>query len=81
MNFINYIFNIHFSELQFSHDVMDNAVAVLHKIEHFISNCHNYIVGNWNTGDVNEATLFRVSYLSRCILLFYIKTYIYSLLN
>lgn len=60
---------------------MDNAVAVLHKIEHFISNCHNYIVGNWNTGDVNEATLFRVSYLSRCILLFYIKTYIYSLLN
>ncbi|XP_003395414.1 probable cysteine--tRNA ligase, mitochondrial [Bombus terrestris] len=47
------------NELQFSHDVMDNAVAVLHKIEHFISNCHNYIVGNWNTGDVNEATLFR----------------------
>lgn len=42
---------------------MNNAVAVLHKIEHFISDCHSYTVGNWDTGNVDEATLFRVSYL------------------
>lgn len=42
---------------------MNNAVVVLHKIENFINDCHNYIIGNWDTGKVDEVTLLRVSYL------------------
>lgn len=54
---------IHFLELKFSNDVMNNAVAVLHKIENFINDCHNYIIGNWDIGKVDEVTLLHVSYL------------------
>ncbi|KAK1132805.1 hypothetical protein K0M31_014177 [Melipona bicolor] len=46
-------------ELKFSNDVMNNAVVVLHKIENFISDCRNYIIGNWDTGKVDEVTLLR----------------------
>lgn len=41
---------------------MNNAIDILHKIEHFISNCDNYIVGRWTIGNVEEVALLQVSY-------------------
>lgn len=50
------------SELKFSDVIMNNAIDILHKIEHFINNCDNYIAGKWNIGNIDEVSLLRVSY-------------------
>ncbi|XP_012145240.2 cysteine--tRNA ligase-like protein, mitochondrial [Megachile rotundata] len=43
--------------LKFSDLVLKNAVSILHKIEHFLNDCDNYINGRWNIGNVDEVTL------------------------
>ncbi|KZC06253.1 Cysteine--tRNA ligase, mitochondrial [Dufourea novaeangliae] len=47
------------NEIHFSDDIMDNAVNLLKKIEHFLSNCDNYVAGKWISGNVDEVTLLR----------------------
>lgn len=42
---------------------MNNAIDILHKIEHFINDCDNYIAGKWNIGNIDEVALLRVSYI------------------
>ncbi|CAK9813984.1 Cysteine--tRNA ligase, mitochondrial [Anthophora quadrimaculata] len=43
--------------LKFSNDLMNNAVHILHKIEHFINDCNSYIGGRWNLGKIDEVML------------------------
>ncbi|XP_016917911.1 probable cysteine--tRNA ligase, mitochondrial isoform X2 [Apis cerana] len=47
------------NELKFSDVIMNNAIDILHKIEHFINNCDNYITGKWNIGNIDEVALLR----------------------
>lgn len=68
----------YFSELKFSDVIMNNAIDILHKIEHFINNCDNYITGKWNIGNIDEVALLRVSYIYYLIIssYFYINAFI-----
>ncbi|CAL7950106.1 unnamed protein product [Xylocopa violacea] len=43
--------------LEFSDTTMNLAVDLLHKIEHFINDCDNYIAGRWNIGNIDEVAL------------------------
>ncbi|XP_029043881.1 probable cysteine--tRNA ligase, mitochondrial isoform X1 [Osmia bicornis bicornis] len=45
------------NEVKFSDVILTNAVTTLHKIEHFITDCENYIAGRWNMGNVDEVAL------------------------
>ncbi|KOC70241.1 putative cysteine--tRNA ligase, mitochondrial [Habropoda laboriosa] len=51
------LFSNYKTGIQFSDNVMINAVNILHKIEHFINDCNSYIAGNWNCGNVDEVML------------------------
>ncbi|XP_066594395.1 probable cysteine--tRNA ligase, mitochondrial isoform X2 [Prorops nasuta] len=43
--------------IEFSDELMKNSVAILHKIENFISDCDNYVIGKLPRGNVNGSAL------------------------
>ncbi|XP_076645259.1 cysteine--tRNA ligase-like protein, mitochondrial isoform X1 [Halictus rubicundus] len=47
------------NDIEFCDDVMNNAVNIMNKVEHFIATCDNYVVGKWTTGNVDEVALLR----------------------
>jgi len=40
---------------------MQNAVLVTQKFDNFINDCDNYVVGKFETGDIDENLLFTVN--------------------
>lgn len=54
---------------------MTGAVSTMNKIEHFISDCDNYIAGRWSAGNVDEVTLLRVSVFVNYIINVYMHSY------
>ncbi|XP_033335585.2 cysteine--tRNA ligase-like protein, mitochondrial isoform X1 [Megalopta genalis] len=45
------------NDIEFSDDVMNNAVSIMNKVEHFVANCNNYVARRWSFGNIDEVAL------------------------
>lgn len=51
----------HIADIEFSDEVMQNAVSVSDKFEHFLNDSDSYVAGKFQTGEIDENLLFKVS--------------------
>lgn len=47
--------------IEFSDEIMQNAVSITKKFDNFISDCDNYVAGKFKTGEIDENLLFTVN--------------------
>lgn len=47
--------------IEFTKEVMQNAVGITKKLDNFISDCDNYVAGKFKGGEIDENLLFAVS--------------------
>ncbi|XP_031831516.1 cysteine--tRNA ligase-like protein, mitochondrial isoform X2 [Nomia melanderi] len=47
------------NDIEFSDGIMNYAMSMMNKIEHFLVDCDNYIAGRWTSSNVDEVTLLR----------------------
>lgn len=48
--------------IEFSDEVMQNAVSITKKMENFINDCDNYVAGKVQASEIDENLLLTVSY-------------------
>lgn len=46
--------------IEFSDEIMQNAVSITKKFDNFTSDCDNYVAGKFKTGEIDENLLFTV---------------------
>ncbi|KYN03790.1 PREDICTED: probable cysteine--tRNA ligase, mitochondrial [Cyphomyrmex costatus] len=51
--------------IEFSDEVMQTAVSVTKKLDNFINDCDNYVVGNFKTGEIDENLLYTTLHNTR----------------
>lgn len=56
------VINLHLiTGIEFSDEVMQNAVLVTKKFDNFINDCDNYVAGKFETGEIDENLLLSVN--------------------
>ncbi|XP_012528057.1 probable cysteine--tRNA ligase, mitochondrial isoform X2 [Monomorium pharaonis] len=53
------------NNIEFSDEIMQNAVSVTKKLDNFINDCDNYVAGRFKTGEIDENLLFATLYDTR----------------
>lgn len=56
-NILNFIVGIEFSE-----EVMQNAVGITKKLDNFMNDCDNFVAGKFKGGEIDENILLTVSF-------------------